>query len=254
MAHGEVAAHIVALAFGLQDHVVVLAGEVGDGHLDAVGLQVWGPAGVGLLAAPVGVKVCGVLRKGLGVELVVDVEVLQVGDVVLVFDGDAGPGVEGHLEVAVERRAAAEGVQFPLLGGDRERQRIVGAGQGVQQAEEITQGRNDAGGLLVIPVHLDDDLAVVIRVHHFPADAQRVVDFQHRHAHQFGGDLAGARLDPAGLGHPDVRDGARALDVRQDAFLAGHDDPVVAVSAGLVPAGGAGRAGGGELGQAREQA
>ena len=115
-------------------------------------------------------------------ELVVDVEVLQVRDVVLVLDDDAGAGAERHPEVAVERRAAAEGVQLGLLRRDRERQRVVGARERVHQAEEVAERRDDARGLLVVPVHLEHDLAVVVGVDDLPADAEGVVDLEHRHA------------------------------------------------------------------------
>ena len=117
MADGQGQADVVPSPPGLQGDVVVLAVEIGDGRLDAVRLQVRPPPGVGHCAAPVGVEVQGVVVERLGQELVVDVEVLEVGDVVLVLDDNARPPAEGHSEVGVEGGAAAECVQLGFLGG-----------------------------------------------------------------------------------------------------------------------------------------
>ena len=83
--HRVVAADEGARAGRLEDGVA-LAREVGDLCLEAVGLHaIRGPAVHGVLAPPVGVEVENRIRiEGGGEQLVIDVEVLEVGVLALV--------------------------------------------------------------------------------------------------------------------------------------------------------------------------
>ena len=143
-------------------------------------------------------------------------------------------------------------MQLGLLRRHGQRQRLVGPREGVHQPEEVPERGDHARSLLVVPVDLQDDLPVVVRVDDLPADPERVVDLEHRHADDVRGDLAWPRLEPARLRHPDVGDRPRPLEVGQDALLARADQPVVPVATGLVPARGARRShvpGSGEVSQ-----
>jgi hypothetical protein len=94
--HGVVAADVRAGSRRLQQDVVVLAIEVGHLRFERVGLEIRRcPAGSGILTAPVGVEEQRVWAVRRRLEVVVDVEVLEVGQVVLVLDFDAGVLVEG---------------------------------------------------------------------------------------------------------------------------------------------------------------
>jgi len=88
-------------------------------------------------------------------------------------------------------------VELRFLGRDGKRQRVVRAGEGVHQAEEVTKRRDHTRRLLVVPIHLENDLPVIVRVNDFPTDAQGIMDLKHGHPDDVRVDLAGPWLDPA---------------------------------------------------------
>ena len=121
------------------------------------------PAAEGVGAAELGVKVA--VRRGQLVDLfVIEVEVLDVIFGALVDQFDEGAYAEGHGCVAVEGAAGFELVVPARRGG--EKLGLVGVDECVAQAEEVTQGREHAGMVGVVPGDFEQAVAVVVALRH----------------------------------------------------------------------------------------
>ena len=237
MGHALVAADVLSFTLGLQDGVVVLAVEVLDLRFQAVGLDLpWRPASCGILATPVRVEEDGILGVRLRDQVIVDVEILEIGLVPLVLNLDAGARVERHGQVAVEGGRPPERLVLGRADGHGEGEGLEVGRHRVADAEEIADGRQHVGRLGPVPVHPDDDLPVVVRVVDLVVETVGVVDVEHGHARLGVRDDARAQDAAACLDEPQVRDGSRALQVCEDGRLAWLDDPGVLVQAAVVPA------------------
>lgn len=199
----EVAANKVAAALGLENHIVVVPGEltlVGDIGLGGIDLDFVSPATEGIFPAELGVKITRFL--GDVTSFIIDVEVLAVPFPALVNQLYECPFAKGHLHVCVEGTALVEAVVLPSRSGKK--QRLVGVDDAVAETEEVAQGADDARGFGVVPGDLEQAFAVVI-----------------------------------GLSHPEVGDAAGAFDIGERYSLAGFDPPGIAIAAIVFPGRGA---------------
>ena len=165
----------------------------------------------GRLLLPVeGVEPAQVIGCRLAGQLVVHV-IEKVLDRLLAFvaELDAGAGAERHREVGVHRGRERPLGAAPRAEHHAQRQRHVMRARGVPGPEEITQRRPDAGIVLAVPEHLQDQLPQVLRC-----------------------------VTPRG--HPDVLDDASAVQISHHVGVSGRDGREVPVTAGPVPGGGAG--------------
>ncbi|KAI9043123.1 putative C6 transcription factor [Aspergillus affinis] len=139
--------------------------------------------------------------------------------------------------VAVERSGAAKLFLLRRLDRDGERKRLEIRRHGMAQAKEIADWGDHVGRLGIVPVHLDEHLAVVVGVINFVVEAECIVNFHHGYAGLGVGNQAGPKDFAAGLDKPQMRDGARAFQVREHDRLAGQHDKGVLIEAPMIPAG-----------------
>lgn len=102
----------------------------------------------------------------------------------------------------------------------------------------IEEGEGDRCFGIVL-VHIDADLAIVIRVLDVVVEAGGVVDLRHHHARLRGWDESGADDAMAGLDEPKLCDDTGAVDGGE---RRGEDDLCVLVKTAVVPAVKSGRA------------
>src|SRR5947209_417525 len=126
----------------------------------------------------------------------------------------------------------------------------------MSQAEEVAQGHKDARVLLIVPVHLEQDFTIVIRVGHLPIQPESIVYLKDRHR------CTGLRriekpwpqYSAAELCHPDVCNASRSLEISQDGGFPWSYDPIVLVATSLIPTRNPSTAGMMGVRQARQQA
>ena len=197
--HGD--ANVLAVAFGFEPGVVILAVEVA--FVVHVGVAVLipfrSPAVVGLGLAVLGVEVESVGWERVRFFAVVDVVVEGIDrTLALICNCDASMMLVGHGEEGVHGFAAADGEHGGLPG-------VIGA---ETEAEEVAEGSFYTGRSLVVPVDSEDVALEVIGL--------------------WTGD-----------GEPDVGDHAGAVDVEDGEGGAGSELAIVGVGTGGLAAGGA---------------
>lgn len=194
-----------------------------------------------------------VLGEWLRVELVINVEVLDVGLVVLVLDLDPGALVEGHGQVAVEGCGTPILLLLRRFHRDGEREGLEVRRHRVAEAEEVSNRRQHVRTLGLIPVHLDEDFTVVVGVIDFKVQSECVMDLHHGHSGLGVRDQARSKDLAAGLHKPQVRNCTRALEIGEHSGFAGQDDKCIFVESALVPAGNASAASGLSFGDVGEE-
>lgn len=104
-------------------------------------------------------------------------------------------------------------------------------------AEEVPKRSEDVGCFRAVPIHLDEDLAIVIRVHHLIVDALAIFDLKHGNTRLVIRNQARAKDAATSLDEPQMRNCARSFNVGQDGSFAWLDDKSIIIFARVIPAG-----------------
>ena len=103
------------------------------------------------------------------------------------------------------------------------------------KTEKVANGREDVRRLGVIPVHFDEDFAVVVFVIDFKVEAKGVVNLHHGDARFGVMDQTWAENAAARLDEPEMCDCTGALEISKESGLPRLDDERILIESGLIP-------------------